>query len=131
MTNGKSLFSFGSKKVLPIIENDNGDICVADYYGKAVVVVNQAGEFRFKYQGNMSFKLTFESFNPGGIITNVNKQILITDDSMEIVHVIDRDGNFLRYIEYPSKGGLSIDADHNLVFGEEDTGKIRIIKYLE
>ncbi|XP_078327924.1 uncharacterized protein LOC111113257 [Crassostrea virginica] len=128
---GKSLFSVVSKKMLPITENGNGDICVADYIGKAVVVVNPDGEFRFNYKGNLSPNSIYISFQPGGIVTNVNEEILIIDDVMDSVHVIDRDGNFLRYIEYPSMGGLGIDADNNLLIGEEDTGKIRIIKYLE
>lgn len=117
--------------MLPITENGNGDICVADYIGKAVVVVNPDGEFRFNYKGNLSPNSIYISFQPCGIVTNVNEEILIIDDVMDSVHVIDRDGNFLRYIEYPSMGGLGIDADNNLVIGEEDTGKIRIIKYLE
>lgn len=47
------------------------------------------------------------------------------------MHIIDCDGNFIRYIEYPCSGGISVDADHNLVVGELTTGNIRIIKYLE
>lgn len=93
---GKSLFSIGSRKLLPITENGNGDIFFADYYGKAVVDVNQAGEFRFKYKGNISRNSIYKSFQPGGIVTNVNEEILIIDDVMNSVHVIDSDGNFLR-----------------------------------
>lgn len=47
------------------------------------------------------------------------------------MHIIDCNGNFIRYIEYPCSGGISVDADHNLVVGELTTGNIRIIKYLE
>ena len=48
---GKPLFSVGNMLVLLLTENGNGDICVADYAGKAVVVVNASGELRFNYQG--------------------------------------------------------------------------------
>lgn len=37
---GKSLLSFDDKSLLHLTENSNGDICVADYAGKAVVVMD-------------------------------------------------------------------------------------------
>ena len=126
---GRSLFSV--KSVLLLTENNNGDICVADYTAKAVVVVNASGKLRFKYRGKLSPKLKNRSFRPSKIATDVNQQILINDASNDIVHVIDRDGIFLRFIAYPCTGGLSIDRDHNLVIGDKINGKIRIIKYLE
>lgn len=126
---GKPLFSVGFKGVLSLTENGNGDVCVADYDEKSVLVINVSGELRFKYQGKISPKPNYKSFSPNGITTNVNEQILINDDSNDFIHIIDRDGIFLRYIEYPCKGGLSINNEHNIVAGDENTGKIRIIKY--
>ena len=127
---GKPLFSVGVSKVLLLTENGNRDICVADYAGKAVVVVNASGELRFKYQEKISQKPNYKRFEPLSIATDVNQQILFTDSSNNVVHVTDSDGNFLRYIEYSCSGGLSIDHDHNLVIGDLSNGKIRIIKYL-
>nr|XP_022307064.1 uncharacterized protein LOC111113256 isoform X2 [Crassostrea virginica]XP_022307065.1 uncharacterized protein LOC111113256 isoform X2 [Crassostrea virginica] len=128
---GKPLLSVGVIYVLLLTENGNGDICVADNAGNAVVVVNASGELRFKYQGNRSPKPNYKSFKPCKIATDVNQQILINDDQNDIVHVIDKDGNFLRYIEYPCNGGLSIDPDHNLIAGNLMSGEIRIIRYLQ
>nr|XP_022307066.1 uncharacterized protein LOC111113257 [Crassostrea virginica]XP_022307067.1 uncharacterized protein LOC111113257 [Crassostrea virginica]XP_022307069.1 uncharacterized protein LOC111113257 [Crassostrea virginica] len=128
---GKPLFSVGVGYVLLLTENGNGDICVADHAAKAVVVVNASGELRFKYQGNTSPKTNYKSFQPYQIATDVNQQILINDESIDIVHVIDRDGNFLRFIEYPCNGGLSIDPEHNLIAGNLKSGEIRIIRYLQ
>ena len=51
---GKRLFSIDVAAVLQLTENGNRDICVADYAGEAVVVVNASGELRFKYQGKTS-----------------------------------------------------------------------------
>nr|XP_022307063.1 uncharacterized protein LOC111113256 isoform X1 [Crassostrea virginica] len=127
----KPLFSVGASNVLLLTENGNGDICVADNAGKAVVVVNPSDELRFKYQGNTSPKPKYKSFQPSNIATDVNQQILINDDPNDIVHVIDKDGNFLRYIEYPCNGGLSIDSEHNLIAGNQKSGEIRIIRYLQ
>ncbi|XP_062592953.1 uncharacterized protein LOC134254462 [Saccostrea cucullata] len=133
---GQPLFSTGVNHistVLLLTENGNGDICVADYEKKAVVVVDSSGGLRFKYTGNLckSKQSKFKDFIPLNIASDVNTQILISDDSNNIVHIIDCDGNFVRYIEYPCNGGLSIDTDHNLVIGKEGTRIIQIIKYLE
>nr|XP_022303790.1 uncharacterized protein LOC111111235 [Crassostrea virginica] len=128
---GKPLFSVDVGNMLLLTENGNGDICVAENAKKAVVVVNATGELRFKYQGNISPKLNHKPFQPLQIATDVNQQILINDASNDIVHVIDKDGNFLRYIEYPCTGGLSIDPEHNLIAGNEKSGEIRIIRYLQ
>ncbi|XP_062590275.1 tripartite motif-containing protein 2-like [Saccostrea cucullata] len=128
---GQPLFSTGDQSVLHLTENGNGDICVADNARGAVVVVDSSGGLRFMYTGNLSKQPKYGDFEPFHIATDVNIQILISDESNSIVHIIDCDGNFICYIEHPCNGGLSIDSDHNLVIGEEDTGIIQIIKYLE
>lgn len=89
------------------------------------------GGLRFKYTGNQTIYKKNTSFKPLDIVNDENFNILIGDESNNLVHIIDCDGTFIRYIEYPCTGGISIDTDHNLVAGEWSTGKIRIIKYLE
>lgn len=128
---GGSLFSVDSKKLLGLSENGNGDICVADFTGEAVLVVYAFGELRFKYTGNRATYKKKTSFVPYDIVNDGNFNILIGDNSNKVVHIIDCDGNFIRYVEFPCTGGISIDTDHNLVAGEFSTGKIRIIKYIE
>lgn len=125
---GKPLFSVHSQTILMLhlIENGNRDICVADYAGKAVVVMDFSGNLRFTYRGN-----TMELFKPSKIVNDNKLHILINDMSSDIVHIIDCDGNFIRYIVYPCTGGISVDTERNLVVGEKTTGKIRIIKYLK
>lgn len=120
------LFSINSRKVLRLSENGNGDICVADYTGKAVLVTYAFGDLRFKYTGSRTIYKNKTSFKPLDIVNDGNFNILIGDDLNKIVHIIDCDGTFIRYIEYPCT-----DTDHNLVVGEFSTGEIRIIKYLE
>ncbi|XP_062587158.1 uncharacterized protein LOC134248790 [Saccostrea cucullata] len=128
---GQPLFSTVSTAVLLLAENGNGDICVADNAGKAVVVVDSSGRLRFKYTGNLSKQSKYREFKPSKIAADVNMQILINDNSNDIVNIIDCNGNFICYIEHPCNGGLSIDSDQNLVIGDQDTGIIQIIKYLE
>lgn len=127
----KPLFSVGNQCVLLLTENGNGDICVADYAGKSVVVLNLFGTRRFIYKGNIMSKAGTNIFQPLHIVNDEKRHVLISDQSNNIVHIIDSDGNFIRYIEYPCNGGISVDTDHNLVVGELMTGNIRIIKYLE
>ncbi|XP_062620679.1 uncharacterized protein LOC134282287 [Saccostrea cucullata] len=127
---GQPLFS-SFEHVLLLTENGNGDICVADRAGHAVVVVDSTGGLRFKYKGNQSKHSMFAQFHPMNIATDVNTQILISEESQNIIHIIDCDGNFVRYIKHPCNGGLSVDADHNLVSGDIYTGEMKIIRYLE
>lgn len=128
---GKPLFSVGSPCVLLLTENGNGDICVADYPGQAVVVVNSSGRFRFHYKAHIRTKAKNNTFKPFLIGNDIKLNILIVDETNNILHIIDRDGNFIRYIECPCTGGVSLDTDHNLVIGNLKTGLIKIIRYLE
>lgn len=130
-SHGKQLFSVGGRYVLKLADNKNGDICVSDFAGKNVVVVDVCGDLRFKYKGNITKCTHNKTFKPSHIVTNDIKQILVVDFSNDINHIIDSDGNFIRYIEFPCKGGLCLDYHHNLVVGEEKTGIIRIIKCFE
>lgn len=128
---GTNLFSTNVSSALFLTENSNGDICVCDFAGKSVVVVDASGDLRFKYCGNISEQSKYTSFTPIHIVTDVGHRIIISDYSNDTIHVLDCDGHFVCYIEYPCNGGLKVDGDHNLVVGERKTGKIRVIKYLE
>nr|XP_022303268.1 E3 ubiquitin-protein ligase TRIM71-like [Crassostrea virginica]XP_022303269.1 E3 ubiquitin-protein ligase TRIM71-like [Crassostrea virginica] len=94
-------------------ENRNMDICVVDEF--AVVVVNAAGKLRFRYTGPPS--TLEELFDPVGITTDSQGNILTTDSPNHCIHIIDQDGLFLHFIqncelEYP--WGLCVDSRDNL-----------------
>lgn len=128
---GKSLLSVDDKSLLHLTENGNRDICVAYYAGKAVVVVDGSGVLRFKYRGhNLSAQLKYKMFNPNAIVSDINHHLLISDEWNNLVHIIDCDGKFIRFIECPCSGSISVDTDQNLVVGELSTGGIHFIKHL-
>ena len=128
---GRPLFSSGMYTRL-LTENRNLDICVADWFARAVIVVSADGELRFRYTG---FPHDFEEqFQPFDVTTDSQAKILTTDFRNHCIHILDKDGHFLGYInkcDLHDPRGLCVDSADNVLVAERKTGQVKRIRYYD
>lgn len=137
------MFSSGNS-TKHISENNNHDICVSDNEACAVVVVNKEGKLRFRYTGSgfsgvlkkyhigpAAYYRNTSIFTPVGITTDSHSRILTTDLSINCIHILDQDGQFLCFINCDlfDPVGLCVDAKDCLLVAECRPCEVKKIKY--
>ena len=104
---------------------------MADFGARAVVVVNQARKFRFRYTGP-PFSTKNKPFKPYGITTDSQSRILTSDGDNHCIHILDTDGQFLCYIDNCDLGGpfwLCVDGNDSLYVCGFYKGNVKKIRY--
>ncbi|XP_061184402.1 uncharacterized protein LOC133192407 [Saccostrea echinata] len=114
--------------------NKNGDICTADYKKRAVIVVDQFGVFRFSYNGH-TLPESGKTFTPCNMATDDLCNIAITDFENHKIHLLDKYGQFLRFLnpdaEIRHPRAIAIDKKGKMWLGEGKTGHIKVLQYLK
>ncbi|XP_052701326.1 E3 ubiquitin-protein ligase TRIM36-like [Crassostrea angulata] len=112
-----------------ITENVNRDIIVTDWEKNAVIAVDRLGIFRYSYSDKDT------KFAVSSVTTDSVGHVVVTDFGGNKIHMLDRDGRFLRYII--PEGGINnpravcILGHGEMMVGECLTGIAKRIKYLE
>ncbi|XP_078327076.1 uncharacterized protein LOC144623043 [Crassostrea virginica] len=109
-----------------ITENVNGDIIVTDYKMKKVIAVDGLGIFRYSYSGGKTAT---------SVATDSVGHVYVTDDKGDKIHMLDRDGRFLRYI-IPEGGikrpsAICMIDDGEMIVGECKTGLAKRFEFFK
>lgn len=115
-----------------ISSNRNGDLIVVQLYNSDIVVVNKLGQKRFTYTGHDDWGEG--EFNPWYTTTDQYSHILISDYWNSLIHLLDKDGNFLQFIMTDQHGiqkpwGLSIDTLGRLWVCSSGNHQVMVVKY--
>ena len=109
-----------------ITENVNGDIIVNDLKMNKVITVDRLGIFRYSYSGGKSST---------SVATDSLGHVYVTDYHGDKIHMLDRDGRFLRYMipggEIEGPRAVCMIGDGEMIVGECRTGLAKRTKFFE
>jgi sugar lactone lactonase YvrE len=126
---GKAIFEKG-KFALYVVDN-NEDVCASDANAGTVVVVNNSGRVRFRYDGTPARRK--KPFNPRHIATDSMSHIIVADYNNACLHILDQNGQFLKCVDNcgDRPQGLSVDSEGRLWVGLRDSGEVKVIQYMK
>ncbi|XP_062620370.1 E3 ubiquitin-protein ligase TRIM71-like isoform X1 [Saccostrea cucullata] len=117
-----------------ITENHNGDVVVSNHMEASgtVVVTDSSGKHRFSFTGPPKES----GFRPGGICVDGLGNILVCDEHTNSVQLIDKNGQFQRYLLTENDGIVKprslgyCNKDHVVLVGSASSGKITVHRHL-
>lgn len=127
-TSGKRLFTLPAS----VAENINGDICVLNRLGDNktnIIILDRIGRLKVIYRGGPNKS----HFDAKRLICDEFGHTIITDASCEGVHLLDSNGQFIRYLTEDKQLGyghisLAIDMRGRLWLGCTK-GHVFVMKY--
>ena len=94
-----------------------------------MIAVDRLGKFRYIYSGKNN------ALDAASVATDSVGQVFVTDLKGDKIHMLDRDGRFLRYV-IPGGGikrprAVCLIGDDEMIVGEQNTGLAKRIKLSE
>ena len=92
-----------------------------------VLVLGKDYKLLYEYTGEGDGRFFF----PLGLCTDKAGHVLVTDYSNHTVHILDKDGKFLQYLQgLWEPWNIDVDSQGNAWVGEMD-GDVKVVKYLQ
>jgi sugar lactone lactonase YvrE len=106
----------------------NGDIYVSDGYQNArIVQFSSNGQF-VRMIGGVKGSQPGQLQLPHGVALDSRGRILVNDSDNQRVSVFDKDGRFIEWWPYPSRGGIAVAADDTVYISDVNAGIVNIVK---
>ncbi|KAH3842473.1 E3 ubiquitin-protein ligase TRIM71-like [Dreissena polymorpha] len=115
--------------------NANKDIIVSEWAkgNDHVVALTGDGKMKWKYHGPTTLELK-DQFVPNAIACDKYCQVLIADSHNRAIHLVDRDGHFIKLLLTEKEGlgepwSVAVDSENFLWVGDTE-GNIKVYKYM-
>ncbi|WAQ98712.1 TRI56-like protein [Mya arenaria] len=115
--------------------NANKDIIVSEWAkgNDHVVALTADGKMKWQYHGPTTVELA-HTFVPNALATDKYCQILIADSHNRAVHLVDKDGHFIKLLLTEKDGlgepwSVAVDSEGFLWVGDTE-GNVRVYKYM-
>lgn len=115
--------------------NINGDVWIQDWWYQHVIVIDNKGGVRLRYDGQNHSDVALPSdFYPLGLDHNSIGQVIIADYYNAALHLVNQDGQLISYIMTQKDGlcrpfPISFDKDDTLLVGDEENKSVYVVKY--
>ncbi|XP_062607982.1 uncharacterized protein LOC134269789 [Saccostrea cucullata] len=130
-TSGDLVYTDPDDRTVNIVKNEKiEEVIKLQNWGPRNVCSTSSGDLLVTMYTGHTPAPKNKPFNPRGITTDSQSHILIADDNIDCVHIIDQDGQFLRYIDcgLSKPWGLCTDTNDNLFVAQNGNGQVKKIR---